>query len=141
MKKLYIPLIIIVAAAAFAGGYFIPRSNKLESNDIQGEPSFTMSENLSCTILTSSSGDDINRKISFINLGGNEPKVLFSDTGATSPLTKVHTSDDTVTLQLVASGSGSTDTFVIDKKTGIFSRAAAGSFAGVYATASKGNCK
>ncbi len=141
MKKLYIPLIILVTAVAFAGGYFFPRSNELEGNSIQGDSSFTMSENLSCTILTSSSGDEVSRKISFINLGGNEPKVLFSDTGTTSPLTTVHTSDDTVTLQLVASGSGSTDTFVIDKKTGIFSRAVAGSFAGVYAIASKGNCK
>lgn len=141
MKKMYLPLVVIVAVVTFTGGYFFPRSNKLESYDIQGESTFRMSENVACTILTSSSGDEINRKLSFINLDGDEPKVLFSDTGTTSPLTKVYTSDETITLQLVASGSGSTDTFVIDKKTGIFSRAAAGSLAGVYATASKGNCK
>ena len=140
MKKT-IFITIIVAVVAFASGYFFPRSNKLSENNIEAEPSFYMTSNLSCNIIKSSSKDEIGRKISFINLDSEEPKVLFGDSSGASPMKKIYETSDTLVIQLVASGSGSVDTFVIDKNTGLFSRAAAGSFLGVYSIASKGNCK
>lgn len=140
MKKT-IPIILLVAAA-FIVGYLIPKTDELEGikNDIKPEPLFAMSANLSCRILDSSKKDEIGRQISFINLNSDEPKILFGE-GGTSPMKKIYETDDTLTIQLVASGSGSVDTFVIDKKTGLFSRVSVGSFIGIYATASKGNCK
>ncbi|PIZ66812.1 hypothetical protein CO051_00590 [Candidatus Roizmanbacteria bacterium CG_4_9_14_0_2_um_filter_39_13] len=140
MKKT-IFIAIIVAVAAFTAGYLTPKSsNNLTENNIKEEPTFYMTDNIACQILESSSQDEIGRQISFINLNTDEPKVLFGE-GGTSPMEKVHETGDTLVVQLIASGSGSVDTFVIDKKTGLFSRAATGSFLGVYSIASKGNCK
>ena len=140
MKKT-IFIAIIVAVAAFTAGYLTPKSsNNLSENNIKEEPTFYMTDNIACQILESSSQDEIGRQISFINLNTDEPKVLFGE-GGTSPMEKVHETGDTLVVQLIASGSGSVDTFVIDKKTGLFSRAATGSFLGVYSIASKGNCK
>ena len=134
-------IIVIVAAAAFTAGHLTPKSsNNLTENKIKGESSFYMTANLSCQILESSSRDKVGRQISFINLNTNNPRVLFGE-GGTSPMKKIYETDDTLVIQLVASGSGSVYTFVIDKKTGLFSRAAAGSFLSVYSIASKGNCK
>lgn len=139
MKKT-IFIAIIVTTAAFASGYFFPKGDKLTENNIEAEPTFYMSANLACKIIESSSKDKIGRQISFINLNSDEPKVLFGE-GGSSPMKKIYETDDTLVVQLIASDSGSVDTFVIDKKTGLFSRAASGSFLGVYAIASRGNCK
>lgn len=140
MKKTILVTIIVVTAAFTAGYLTLKISSNLTENKIKGESSFYLTANLSCQILESSSQDEVGRQISFINLNTDEPNVLFGE-GGTSPMKKIYETDDTLVIQLVASGSGSVDTFVIDKKTGLFSRAAAGSFLGVYSIASKGNCK
>ena len=99
-----------------------------------------MSNNLMGTILQSSDRKEIGKKIGFIGLETREPKVLYEN-GGTSPMQKVFASESTLTLQLVASGTGSVDTFIIDKKSGKFARATAGSLAGVYSSASLGALK
>ena len=53
---------------------------------------------------------------------------------------KVYESEETVVVQLIATATGGLDSLVIDKTTGKFSRATAGSLAGVYASASVGTC-
>ncbi len=100
-----------------------------------------MSDNLSCSIRKSSDKKEIGSVISFIGLNSDNPKMLSGSTGGTSPLIKLFESDDTLTLGLVASGTGSTDIFVISKKTGEFARTSSGSLGGVYSFASKGTCK
>ena len=55
------------------------------------------------------------------------------ESGVASPVQKVYESEDTLTLAVVASGTGSVDSFVIEKKTGKFARVAVGSVAGLYA--------
>ena len=63
------------------------------------------------------------------------------ESGTTSPMQKIFESESTLTIQLIASGTGSTDTFVIDKKKGHFARAVTGSLFGVYSDAAIGTCK
>jgi hypothetical protein len=75
-----------------------------------------------------------------MGLTTTQPKAKF-ESGTTSPMQKVFESESTLTVLLIASGSGSVDVFVIDKKNGHFSRAAAGSVAGVYSSASIGICQ
>lgn len=115
-------------------------SDSLDEKKILPNPLFIMSDNLMGTILQSSSKDEIGKKVSFIGLNSDSPKVLF-ESGMTSPLEKVFESKETMSLILVASGSGGIDGFVIDKTSGKFSRVSAGSMLGVYSTASLGICK
>lgn len=105
-----------------------------------GEPGFVMSDNLMGTLIKSSSHDQIGDKVTFVGLNSNQPKVVF-ESGTTSPLQKIYESERTLTLILVALGSGSIDSFVIDKKTGKFARVTAGNVYGVYATAAVGTIK
>lgn len=107
---------------------------------IKGIPNFTFRNNLSCQILYSTDKEEIGKQISFLNLFSDNPSVLFS-TGYTLPMHKVYETESVLTMVLIASGSGSIDAFVLDKKTGIFARVSAGSFLGVYSVASKGKCQ
>lgn len=109
----------------------------LDSKKINPSPSFVYSDNMMGTILQSSEKREIGKKISFISVSGENPTVLF-ESGQSTPVQKVFESDETLTLLLVASGTGSIDGFVIDKKTGIFSRISAGSVLGIYSAASLG---
>lgn len=99
---------------------------------------FIMADNLMCTIEVSSDKNEVGKKIALIGLQSHTPKVIY-ESGVTSPMVKVFESEKTLTIQLVATGSGSVDAIVIDKTTGRFSRATAGSLMGVYSTASLGS--
>jgi hypothetical protein len=101
---------------------------------------FAMADNLMCIIEKSSEEKEIGNRISLIGLLTDGPKVLYGS-GVTSPMVKVFESSKTLTIQLVASGSGSVDTIVLDKGSGRFARATAGSFAGIYAMAAVGTCR
>lgn len=92
------------------------------------------------TVLRSSDQAEVGKKLTFVGLLSAAPKVVSED-GVTSPLQKVHEDADLMTLLLVASGTGSVDAFVIDKRTGKFARAVAGKLAGVYVLASVGTCR
>jgi len=136
MNKIIFPILFIslLSGCGFSG-------NSLE-NDIKGYESYYYKENLTCEIINSSSDDDINRSLTFTGLNSESPEVIFSDTGTTSPLIIIYDADDLIVLQLVASMSGSTDTFHINKTSGVFARTSGGSFMDtVYALASKGRCE
>ena len=89
-------------------------------------PYFEMSDNMMGTVIRSSARADVGKKVTFVGLKSGQPKVVLR-AGWTSPLQKMYKDYTTLTLVLVASGSGSVDAFVISKKTGKFARAAAGS--------------
>ena len=106
-----------------------------------GDPAvFIMSDNLICTINTSSDKAEIGNRIALIGLSTPKPKVKFEN-GVTSPMQKVFESEKTLTILLIATGSGSVDTFVINKVNGQFSNAAAGNLLGVYSSAALGTCQ
>jgi len=114
-------------------------SMSMKETDLYAQ-SFIMDDNLMCTIEVSSDKTEVGKKIALIGLKSQTPKVIY-ESGMTSPMVKVFESEETLTIQLVATGSGSVDAIVIDKTTGRFSRATAGSLMGVYSTASLGNCR
>jgi len=139
-KQATMLLLAISLVLACSGCGRLMGRGPLNLDDVAGSPGFAMTDNLMGTIVRSSDASDVGKKITFVGLRTEAPKVVF-ESGMTSPLMKVDDGPKTMTLLLVASGSGSVDAFVIDKMSGKFSRASAGSFAGVYASASVGTCK
>ncbi|HEX9757477.1 MAG TPA: hypothetical protein VGB26_06705 [Nitrospiria bacterium] len=115
-------------------------SKKLDSSSLPVNTQFLMADNLMCEIVAGSNRNEIGNNITLMGLLSDQPKVKY-ESGTTSPMEKVFESESTLTIQLIASGTGSVDTFVIDMKKGHFSRAAAGSLAGVYSDAAIGTCK
>lgn len=109
----------------------------IDDQGIEGTPGFVWRPNIMGTIVRASNPSEIGKKVTFVGLNSSAPKVVF-ESGVTSPLQRLYEDEQTITLVLVATGSGSLDGFVIDKKTGKFARATAGSFIGVYASASIG---
>lgn len=95
---------------------------EVEGKSIKGTPGFIMANNLMGIIEWSSDKSKIGEKFAFIDLLSEKPKVLY-ESGVTSSMNKVFESEKTLTILLVAGGSGSTDTFTINKKTGTFARA------------------
>ncbi len=118
---------------------FTACSKKLDSSSLPVNSQFMMADNLMCKIVDGSNRNEIGNKITLMGLMSDQPKVKY-ESGTTSPMRKVFESESTLTIQLIASGTGSVDTFVIDKKKGYFSRAVAGSLAGVYSDAAIGTC-
>jgi hypothetical protein len=106
-----------------------------------------MAENLVGTIAKSSDHGNVGQHITFVGLHSTTPKVVFENTGGTSPVQRVFEDDTTLTLVLVGSATGGVDAFVINKKTGLFANvSASGSLStsenfGVSAVASVGSCK
>lgn len=141
--RLYIFVIIILAA--LSGFLYVSNrdvlDNTLFDTSLKPRPYFVMSDNLSCTVKKSSDKQEIGTILSLLGLRTDSPKFLSNSSGGTFPLTKLHEDEDTTTVGLIATGSGSTDVFVIDKKTGEFARTSSGTLAGIYASASKGTCK
>jgi hypothetical protein len=102
---------------------------------------FVMKDNLMCTIEQSYDRQERGYKIALIDLQTTSPRVLYSGTGETSSMVKLWESDKTLTIQLLATATGSVETIVLEKKTGRFSRAAAGSLADIYSYAQLGSCR
>ena len=121
-------------------GLLFACGSNLDSSSLPVNNQFMFADNLMCTIKDSSDKKEIGKKITLMGLTTTQPKAKYQS-GVTSPLQKVFESESTLTVLLVASGSGSVDAFVIDKENGHFSRAMAGSFAGVYSSASIGTCQ
>ena len=127
-------LVVLSLGLLFACG------SNLDSSSLPLNKQFVMADNLMCTIKDSSDKKEIREKFTLMGLTTTQPKAKFEN-GVTSPLQKVFESESTLTVLLIASGSGGVDAFVIDKKNGHFSRAAAGFVAGVYSSASIGTCQ
>ena len=120
-------------------GLLFACGSKLDSSSLSVNSQFMMADNLICTIKASSDKKEVGKKITLMGLTTIQPKAKY-ESGVTSPLQRVFESESTLTV-LIISGVGSVDAFVIDKKNGHFSRAAAGSLAGVYSLASIGTCQ
>lgn len=133
--RLFILLILFVSGC----------SKSYEKKQIKGNPSFVMSDKLMGAIVHSSHKSDIGQNLTFISLNSNQPEILF-ESGLTFFYKKLFENERTLTLVLSReSQSGAIDSFVIDKKTGEFSRVSAGLIVtpgeGVYSISSLGVCK
>ena len=131
---------IIRVLVVLSFGLLLACGRNLDSSSLPLNEQFVMADNLMCTIKDSSDKKEMGKKITLIGLTTTQPKSKF-ESGTASPLQKVFESESTLTVQLIAAGSGSVDAFVINKKNGHFSRAEAGSFMGVYSSASIGICQ
>lgn len=100
----------------------------------------TTAKNLLCTIEKSSLDSEVGGEFFLAGLKSVSPRAKF-ESGNISPLEKVFDSKETLTLLLVAAGSGSADVFIIDKISGKFARASAGNVMGIYSSSSAGTCK
>ncbi|KPJ55355.1 hypothetical protein AMJ47_00585 [Parcubacteria bacterium DG_72] len=145
-KNILISILIIIIVGLFISNvYFWSSSRDVLKNEplkesLKPELYFVMKNDLSCEVKLSSSKEEIGRVLSLLDLQTDSPKML-SDYGGTSPMLKFFESEDTLVFGLIAGGSGSTDIFVLDKKTGVFGRTESGNLAGVFSFASKGTCK
>lgn len=148
MKKKYILLIIILIITSIVGFglYFnslskiIPKKDMLEDS-LGLEPYFFMKDNLSCKVKIASDEEEKGKNISLLGLESNNPGVWFPDSVGLSPMIKLHDSEHTLVIGLIAEYTGSTDIFLLNKKSGIFVRTTSGNFLGMYGSVSKGNCK
>jgi hypothetical protein len=111
----------------------------LDSTGISPSPGFIYADTLTGAILRSSATKDIGEQITFIGLTTSNPRVAFSGTGGTSPMKVMAETAGLITIQLFTGHS--IDTFIIDKRSGIFSRSYRGTSLGQYAGASIGRCK
>jgi len=134
MPRLLLPL----ALAAVIGGC---DAGDLNLDDVKAHGDFLLSDNVMGTVLKATARKDVGEKVTFVGLNTKDPRVVFGGSGGNYPFKKVYETEDVVTLMWVATGTGSVDAFVIDRKTGKFARAAAGKFSGVYASASVGLCR
>lgn len=112
----------------------------LDGQMIRGEPNFVMKSSMMCTIVDATDHDDIGKRLTFVDLDTANPRMVF-EKGGYEPFRRVFDDSETVSAVFVAEGSGGIDAFVIDKKTGKFSRVSAGSMVGAYSYASVGVCK
>ncbi|MEC4684122.1 MAG: hypothetical protein VST71_00065 [Nitrospirota bacterium] len=131
-----------IAALSLILFFLVGCSNSLDEKKIKSNPSFVMGDKLMCTIIQSSDKNDIGKNLTFTGLNSSFPDVLF-ESGMNYSFRKRFENERTLSLVLAGeSKSGGIDSFVIDKKTGKFSRVSAGliTFSGVYAVASLGVC-
>jgi len=129
--------ILLLVVATFPGCK--PQPTELDSTGISPSPGFIYSDTLTGTVVRSTARKDIGEQITFIGLITPSPRVAFSGTGGTSPMKILGETDGIITIQLFTGHS--IDTFVIDKKTGLFSRSYSGTSSGSYAGAAIGTCK
>lgn len=124
-------------------------SYSLDEKRIKANASFAIGDKLMCTLVQSSDKKDIDKNLTFIGLNSAQPEVLFEG-GMSYPLKKIFENERTLSLVLATTVLGTAKTggivsFVIDKKTGKFSRVSAGLIdlpgSGVYSIASLGVCK
>lgn len=139
-EKIFIAIIITAIVVGGALYFYFFTAQNFDKATVQGNPGFVMSDNLSCAILYSTDKQVAGKSISLIGLETDSPKMLPEDGGA-YPMNKIFETNKLLVIQNVASGSGSVDTFHIDKEKGIFTRAASGVFLSEYVVATKGNCK
>jgi hypothetical protein len=135
----------LVGVALFAAGalavYYADRRQRteLDSTGISPSPGFIYSDTITGTIIRASAPKDVGEQITFIGLSTASPRVAYSGTGSTSPMKILGETDGLITLQLYTGHS--LDTFIIDKKTGLFSRAFSGTSFGAYAGGAIGTCR
>jgi len=133
MKKIILVLVLLLLSTVYCKEF---SAKKIKGNDF-----FKLKPVIHSTIVKSTDSSDKNKKITFLDLDNESPKVIIGDSEARYPLKIIYKSEETLTVQLVASGTGSVDTFVINLNNGKYVRLTGGNFAGIYGSVSYGACK
>ena len=125
MRKVFLLFFIMLGSASCNGD-----SNK----------SFFYGSNLFCEISTSTDKQEKVKNLTLTNLD-SETVTMVLDNGYSYPLKKTFENSETLTIQLTATVTGSTDLVVLNKKSGNFTRTQAGSFLGDRSVSQNGRCK
>ena len=136
-KNLIWGIVIFVAALIISSS---PKINNETQIDLKPTVKpLSMHSVLNCKT-TKASTHDFKKNFMLSELDTNEPKMIFLDEyGGTQPWDKMFESDKTLTIGMVASWTGSTDTITLNKLTGEFSRSSTSLVAGSFS--SEGICK
>lgn len=128
--------IIVVVIIVLAGAWLLLKDKREFNNE-----SFFMRNNLICEIRkTDDDKSSIGKTITLVDLETDKPRAVFPS-GTTSPMKKVSETDKLLTISLVASWTGSTDTITLFKNTGEFTRVETGTTGGNFSFTSSGQCK
>jgi hypothetical protein len=111
----------------------------LTGQDVAPSAGFVYGPNFVGEVKKSVIATDVGTTVVFSGLDGTQPRAIFQSSGGNSPLKIIFETASKIGLQL--NTGSSLDSFVIDKKTGLFARTWSGNFDGVYAGASIGACK
>jgi hypothetical protein len=111
----------------------------LTGTNVGPSTGFVYGPNLVGEVKKSVIAADVGTTIVFSGLDSTQPRAIFPSSGGNSPLKIIFETASEIGLQL--NTGSSLDSFVIDKKTGLFARTWSGNFDGVYAGASLGACK
>lgn len=133
LKKIIVVLFLLILNCPFLYA--------LEDRNIKGNEEFTIHKTITAVILESTNKKDEGEKLYFLDLDTDEPKVLFTDTEIRSPFKKIYEDDNQITMQLLATATGSIDIFIIDKTNGKFVRLTGGRVDGLYGDVFFGVCK
>ena len=142
-NKFQLFLIIILSSCLYYSVSINLDHVSLSENDEKSDipkPDFIFRNNLSGIIIKSNEKRQIGRVITFTDLESTNPKLIF-DNSTTYPLNKFCESDNILLIGLIASGTCSSDIFLINKKNGNFVRTESGGFGGLSGTVSKGYFK
>lgn len=138
MKKQTLYIIILILAALNIYQYNKRPIDNFGTSDNPYD-SYFYNSSLTCVIKESTERGNIGNEFSLIDLDTSNPRLLKES--GTYPLTVMDEGEINLTIGLIASWTGSTDIFVLNKETGEFARTASGNVGGVYAYAYKGFCK
>lgn len=136
-SKFWIALILVLSAASAGYWYYLKIKG---GGSTATSPAYVFGDNLNAVFTQSTQKSDVGGKITFIGLKTDSPKVLFAS-GVETGLKKTFENEETLSLVQVATVSGGIDAFVINKKTGTFSRAWAGNLFGAYSGSALGYCR
>lgn len=133
IKKIILVLFLLILNCPFLYA--------LEDRNIKGDEEFTIHKTIPAVILESTSKRIKGENIYFLDLDTDEPKILFTGNEIRQPFKKIYEDTNQITMQLLATGTGSIDTFIIDKTNGKFVRLSGGRVDGLYGDVSFGVCK
>lgn len=118
---------------------FFDKSNLQISSNFRKQ-GYLILDSISCKQIRSTDPKSVGEQLTITNLNSDNPKVVFGNRSGGAPMKKVFEDKQTLVIQQIASGTGSTDTITVDKEGGTFARSFAGNFVGVYAGATIGTC-
>lgn len=108
---------------------------------LEGEKGFQMSNNIECTILTSTDVTRKGEKFSFLAAETAQPKIFWENKKSFSTLEKLHDAMNLIGLRYVNNDEKFVDTYLLNSKTGLFAVKRVGLTLPKDGIVSKGKCK
>jgi hypothetical protein len=108
---------------------------------LEGIQGFQMSDNLTCTILTSTDVTKQGESFSFLSVETQEPKIFWTDKKIFFDLEKIHDGMNLLGLRYVNNDKKLADTYLLNTQTGLFALKRVGLGIPKEGIISKGQCE